>query len=184
MSTQKTFQNFIDMEYGKLVNYTNRILGSSPEADGEDVVQDVLLRIFENGDPTVPVSNLSAYIYRSLRNRVTDIFRKKKPDYSLDADLKKDRDFTLNDLLKDSRFAAHDPAEDKEWRELLFSALDELKDEERALVIAVEMEKKTYRELASSWDIPAGTLMARKKRALNKIKRFLLKHEPELKSTD
>ena len=164
MSKKETLHTFIDREYNKLVNYTNRMLGVSSEADGEDVVQDVLLRVFENGDPTLPVGNLSAYIYSSLRNRVVDIFRKKKPALSLDAGLSEEQDFTLNDILKDSRFTAHDPAEDREWRKLLVKAMDRLKDEERALVIAVEMENKTYRELAASWDIPAGTLMARKKK--------------------
>ena len=76
---------------------------------------------------------------------------------------------------------ADNPAEEAEWRQLLFRALNNLKKEERALVIALEFEEKTYRELAVTWDIPAGTLMARKKRAIKKIKRFLIRHEPELK---
>jgi len=66
MRTPGTLQDFIDLEYNKLINYTNRLLGPSGEADGEDVVQDVLLRVFENADPTALINNLSACIYKSL----------------------------------------------------------------------------------------------------------------------
>jgi DNA-directed RNA polymerase specialized sigma24 family protein len=72
--------------------------------------------------------------------------------------------------------AGQDPALEIEKEEMLedvFEAMEELSVEERAVVLATEMEGRTFKELAEDWDIPIGTLLARKSRALGKIRNQL-----------
>lgn len=78
--------SFVKGERQKLVNYVRSLVRDTADMDAEDVVQDVLLRILERTDMTTP-ENLAAYIYRSLRNRVIDNMRTRKPTMSLDAEI-------------------------------------------------------------------------------------------------
>lgn len=178
MDLRNKLQGLLDRDYDSLLGYARRLLG---RGDGsEDLVQDALLKVLDQADPTMPVRNLSAYVYRTIRNRAIDLFRSRRPALSLDGG-QEGNTVTLHDLLKDFRYTAHSAAEAGELKQLVLQAMDRLGDEERAVVIATEFEGKPYRELAVSWDIPAGTLMARKKRALEKIRRHLEKHGPELR---
>jgi DNA-directed RNA polymerase specialized sigma24 family protein len=57
--------------------------------------------------------------------------------------------------------------------ELIFKAMDELSVGERAVILATEFEGKSFKDLAEEWEIPLGTLLARKSRALDKIRKQL-----------
>jgi RNA polymerase sigma-70 factor (ECF subfamily) len=134
------------------------LIDDAADRDAEDIVQDVMLGLFDRADITVPIENLSAYIYRALRNRVTDMFRRKRDVAS------------LVELVHESAEDAVDALENKELRESVVKAIDNLSDEQRAVVIATEFEDRSFRELSEEWEIPIGTLLARKSRALQKIK--------------
>jgi RNA polymerase sigma factor (sigma-70 family) len=120
-----------------------------------------MLNLFNKADITAPIENLSAYIYQALRNRVTDMLRKKKETASL-------REFVQP--LKDDTAQT---IEQKELKAKVFDAIDNLNDDQRAVVIATEFENRSFRELSEEWRIPLGTLLARKSRALQKIKKEL-----------
>jgi RNA polymerase sigma factor (sigma-70 family) len=120
-----------------------------------------MLGLFDKADITAPIENLSAYIYRALRNRVTDMFRRKRDVAS------------LAELVHGSAKDAADALEQKELKEAVVKAIDKLTDDQRAVVIATEFEERSFRELSEEWKIPIGTLLARKSRAIQKIKREL-----------
>jgi RNA polymerase sigma factor (sigma-70 family) len=151
-------QEFFRTEYSRLVRFVRRLIDDAADRDAEDIVQDVMLGLFDKADITVPIENLSAYIYRALRNRVTDMFRRRR-----DVD-------SLAELVHESVEDASDVLEQKEVRELVIKAIENLSDEQRAVVIATEFEDRSFRELSEEWEIPIGTLLARKSRALQKIK--------------
>lgn len=151
-------QEFFRTEYSRWVRFVRRLIDDAADRDAEDIVQDVMLGIFDKADITVPIENLSAYIYRALRNRVTDMFRRKKDLAS------------LAELVYESVEDAANALEQKELRETVVKAIDNLSDEQRAIVIATEFEDRSFRELSEEWEIPIGTLLARKSRALQKIR--------------
>jgi RNA polymerase sigma factor (sigma-70 family) len=151
-------QEFFRTEYNRWVRFVRRLIDDAADRDAEDIVQDVMLGIFDKADITVPIENLSAYIYRALRNRVTDMLRRKRHVAS------------LAELVHESAEDAANALEQKEIRESVVKAIDNLNDEQRAVVIATEFEDRSFRELSEEWEIPIGTLLARKSRALQKIK--------------
>jgi DNA-directed RNA polymerase specialized sigma24 family protein len=55
----------------------------------------------------------------------------------------------------------------------IFEAMDELGAEEKAVILETEFEGKSFHRLAEEWDVPLGTLLARKSRALEKIRKRL-----------
>jgi RNA polymerase sigma factor (sigma-70 family) len=161
---------FFAAERERLVRYVRRFIEDTAERDGEDIVQDVMINIFARADVTIPIDNLAAYVYQSLRNRIVDYIRKRKDMVSLDESPVDGQDLHLSDIIGDPRYDWTSEEERLEIRERLFAALEELSDEQREVIIATEFEGWTFRELSEEWGVPLGTLLARKSRALNKIR--------------
>jgi RNA polymerase sigma factor (sigma-70 family) len=155
------FSEFFQKEYFRLVRYVRRLIDDAADRDAEDIVQDVMLSIFDKADVTIPIENLAAYVYRSLRNKVIDIFRKK------------DNILSLSEVISDYRYDTEQAVERKELMEFVFRAVDSLPDEQREVLIATELEGWSFRELSDRWEIPIGTLLARKSRALQHIRKQL-----------
>ena len=152
---------FFWTEYKKWVGYVRKLIDDTAERDAEDVVQDVMLHIFDRADIGAPIEYLSAYIYQSLRNRVVDLLRKRKETSS------------LSDMILASSIDTADEFEKKELLDKIYQAMDYLNDEERAVVIATEFDGSSFREISEAWGVPLGTLLARKSRALKKIRQKL-----------
>ncbi len=137
------------------------------DADAEDVVSEVVLRLFERADLLAHVENLTAYLFHAVGNALTDLFRRRR-----------DHD----EVSEDSPDPAAGPEaalEQAQLRARLDAALDRLSPPERAVWVAVEVEGWTYRELAEHWNQPLGTLLSRKNRATRTLKRLLAADGPE-----
>jgi len=165
---------FFKNEYSRMVSYVRQRIDDMASRDSEDIVQDVMLRVFEAAHVSAPVENLAAYIYSSLRNRIIDVLRKKEPALSLDEPSGSGRDLLIMDLLVDISSNTERDFFISGLKERLYRALDELHDDERALIIMNDFEGKTFREISFESGIPMGTLLSRKKRAMEKIKLKLL----------
>ena len=76
--------DFFRTEHNRLVSYVRSRIDDAADRDAEDIVQDVMLNIFDKADISIPIENLAAYIYQSLRNRIVDLFRKRKEVYFLE----------------------------------------------------------------------------------------------------
>ena len=158
---KKRIASFIATEWTRLVGYVRAWIADTADRDAEDVVQDVIERLFERADVTEPVADLSAYLYRSLRNKVIDLYRKPKRAAELPED------------LSDIRFEASEELDREEAREALFEAIDELPEAQREVLVATDLEGRSFKELAEEWETPIGTLLARKHRAIRALKETL-----------
>jgi RNA polymerase sigma factor (sigma-70 family) len=164
---------FFAKEHERLIRYVRRSIDDAADRDGEDIVQDVILNLFTRADLTIPIENLSSYVYQSLRNRIIDYLRKRRDTVSLEEEAFEDRDLTLSDILADPRYDRMNDDVRLEIRQRLLEALGRVRDEQRAIIIATEFEGRTFQELAEEWDVPLGTLLARKSRAIRKIREEL-----------
>jgi RNA polymerase sigma factor (sigma-70 family) len=170
-------RDFFRLERRALTGYVRARIADAAERDSEDIVQDVALHLFEKADITVPVEYLSSYIYTALRNRVIDYLRKRRRTVSMDSPVgSEDAGDTLRleDLLHDARYDTADEIERREIRGQVREALGELSEREQALITATEFEGRTFAELSGEWEEPIGTLLARKSRAMKKIRAILL----------
>jgi RNA polymerase sigma factor (sigma-70 family) len=158
---KKRIASLIATEWTRLVSYVRAWISDTADRDAEDVVQDVIERLFERADVTEPVADLSAYLYRSLRNKVIDLYRKPKRAAELPED------------LSDIRFEGSAEMDREEARETLFEAIDELPPAQREVLVATELEGRSFKELAEEWETPMGTLLARKHRAIRALKETL-----------
>jgi RNA polymerase sigma-70 factor (ECF subfamily) len=164
---------FFRDEYERLVGYVRKIIDDTAARDGEDIVQEVIANAFNLADVNAPIENVSAYLYQSLRNRVVDYLRKRKTDIvSLEEVVLEASDLRLADLVYDSRDDPIVEFEKREMLQLLFEAIEALNEDQRAVLIETEFEGRSFKELATAWGVPVGTLLARKSRAVANIRKI------------
>jgi RNA polymerase sigma factor (sigma-70 family) len=154
---------YFKTEYNKLVNYTRKYFSDNAAFDAEDIVQDVALNIFSKVDFESGIENAASYIYSAIRNRIIDIYRKPKRTVPIETDEEgntKDVDDYHKEFTNESLF------ENEEYIEVMYQALGELSEEQRAIIIATELEDYSFKQLSEQWDVPIGTLLSRKHRAM------------------
>ena len=172
-AAEKRLTDFWSTEQNRLVNYVKRLIEDAADRDGEDIVQDVILSVLSRDNEMDPIEDLSSYIYRSIRNRVIDYMRKKKDMVQFDTTDDEDSHLSLSNILHDPKYDALDEVMRGEVRERIFGAIGDLNDEEKAVLIETEFNGAKFRELSQLWEIPIGTLLTRKSRALAKIRESL-----------
>jgi RNA polymerase sigma factor (sigma-70 family) len=168
--TRPEILEFIRAELGRMTAFVRRRMEGAGAVEAEDIVQDVALRLFALPDVAQPVENLAAYVFTSLQNRIADLWRSRQRRPEPDG-----LEWTLEQLAVPSPEgnAPSDPAalaERNERLQLIDRAMETLLAEERAVVTATEIEGRSFRELADEWDTPIGTLLARKHRAMHKLR--------------
>jgi hypothetical protein len=104
-SAMHAITEFFARERQKLIWYVRRLIVDSAERDAEDIVQDVAAGILYRADVAVPLENVTAFVYRSLSNRVIDYLRKRKSHTSLDSEIIEG--LTLLDVLEDAKSDVH-----------------------------------------------------------------------------
>lgn len=169
----KVYTEFFKRERGKMISFVSSLVSDLSDRDSEDIVQDVMLNVWDLSDVTVPLDRLSSYVFRSLRNRVIDVLRSRKNDISLDSAVNNSEEISLHDLLSDLRYDTATEAEKSDIRKDLFEAIDSLNEEEKFIVVSTELEGQRFSELALRMNEPLGTLLSRKSRAMKKIRGWL-----------
>ena len=170
---KKSLDVFFRNEYHKLVNFIRKNLDDRYyEASPEDIIQDVALGLIDRLDLDIQIGNLTGYIYRSVKNRIIDYQKKKQRNVPIEHFTdSKNENYLLNTVTDETS------AEEKDYEniapEKLREAISQLRPDEQAVIIATEFENQTYEELSSEWDVPLGTLLSRKHRALSKLHRIL-----------
>jgi RNA polymerase sigma factor (sigma-70 family) len=150
-------------ERARLRNFIRRRV--SDERDAEDVLQDVFYELVEAYRLMKPIEFASAWLYRVARNRITDLFRRKKPEALGGELLPGDADgesLVLEDLLPSPDAGPDAVYARSVLIEELDAALDELPEEQRQVFVAHEIEGRSFKELAQSTGLNVNTLVLRK----------------------
>ena len=169
---------FLVTERDKLVGYVRRLVDDNADRDGEDIVQDVALSLLARTDVLESVESLPAYVYQSLRNRVIDYLRSRKSFVPFDESDEEESGGTIAYMLQEGDLDFDKEITLSELRESIFGAIDDLPDDQKAVVVETEMYGRTFRELSEEWGVPLGTLLARKSRAMAKVRDALKEFRP------
>ncbi|WP_244535941.1 RNA polymerase sigma factor [Hymenobacter psychrotolerans] len=148
------------------------------EAEAEDVLQDVFAELVESYRLMKPVEQAAAWLFRVARNKITDLYRRKKPvslEKEMAAYASEGDENTL--LLADILPAPDDAPENRLLRETLMEALSdalaELPAAQRQVFIWHELEDKTFREMEAETGVPLKTLISRKHYAVQHLRKRL-----------
>lgn len=143
--------------------------------DAEDILQDVFSELVEAYRLMKPIEQVGAWLFRVARNRIIDLFRKKKPEALADyhAVTPEGETLLLEDLLPSKEAGPEDVYVQAMLLEELEDALDELPAEQREVFLAHEIEGLSFKELAARIGLPLNTLLSRKHCAVLHLRRRL-----------
>lgn len=146
----------------------------SSNADAEDIMQDVWYQLSRVVD-IESIEQVSSWLFRVARNRLTDTYRKQKPM------LLDDLAFGQEDgqgtwlreiLLADDADPELETLKEMFW-EALFEALDELPTPQREVFIWNELEDQTFQEISDRTGVNIKTLISRKGYAVKHLRKRL-----------
>ncbi|MBV8206665.1 MAG: sigma-70 family RNA polymerase sigma factor [Acidobacteria bacterium] len=163
----------VNREQSRLRNFVRRRVPDP--RDVEDILQEVFYELVEANRLLMPIEHVTGWLFRVARNRITDLFRKKKPELFGDAAVRSEDDelLTLEDLL---------PSPDQ-GPEALYArgvlldelelAIEELPAEQRRVFVAHEIEGRSFQEIAEETGVGINTLLARKRYAVLRLRERL-----------
>ena len=120
----------------------------------------------------MPIEHVTGWLFRVARNRITDLFRKKRPETFSDRSVEDENGELLGieDLLPSpiDRFGAGPEAlyARNVLLDELESAVDELPEEQRKVFVAHELEGRSFKEIAAQTGVGVNTLLSRKRYAV------------------
>ncbi|MDL5513228.1 RNA polymerase sigma factor [Arenibacter sp. M-2] len=152
-------KDFFGKEYDSLRRYVATKISDTANRDAEDIIQDVALKLFSGADRYAPINNVAGFVYKSIRNRIIDVMRTTKNTNSVDMDN------NLVDLV-DVMHQVANSYSSEETVLLLKKCIDQLKPVYKDIIIAVDFEGYSYKEISNQTGISTGTLMSRRHRAL------------------
>jgi len=160
-------------EQARLRNFIRRRVQS--REDAEDILQDVFSELVEAYRLMLPIEQAGAWLFRVARNRITDLFRKKRPEALQDQKTSTidGEQFTFEDLLPSSDGGPEAAYARAVLLDELDNALDELPEEQREAFIAHEMEGRSFKELAAESGLTVNTLLSRKHYAVMHLRERL-----------
>jgi RNA polymerase sigma factor (sigma-70 family) len=158
-----------EKERARLRNFIRKRVAD--DWDAEDILQDVFYEFIEAYRLMQPIEHATGWLFRVARNRITDLFRKNKP-----------QQLELEELLPSA-----DAGPDAEYArtvllEELDAALHELPEAQRDVFIAHEIEGRSFKELAQASGVSVNTLLSRKHYAVLHLRERLQSIYKEFRS--
>ena len=163
----------VKREQSRLRNFIRRRVVDP--RDAEDILQDVFCELVEANRLLMPIDHVTGWLFRVARNRITDLFRKKRPENSSDAAIADDDDerLRLEDLLPspdagpEAIYVRHALLDELEL------AVGELPEEQREVFVAHELEGHSFKEMAAQTGVSVNTLLSRKRYAVMQLRKRL-----------
>jgi RNA polymerase sigma factor (sigma-70 family) len=153
----------IDREQSRLRNFIRRRVADRDDA--EDILQEVFFELVEAYRLVKPVEQVTAWLFRVARNRITDLFRRKQREALRNEPTtitENGERLQLEELLPSPEAGPDAAYARMVLLEELDAALDELPEEQREVFIAHEVMGQSFKELAAETGTSVNTLLSRK----------------------
>jgi RNA polymerase sigma factor (sigma-70 family) len=156
----------VEREQPRLRNFIRRRVPDP--RDAEDILQDVFHKLVEANRLLMPIDHVTGWLFRVARNRIADVFRKKKPENFSDMALagEGDEQPRWEDLLPSPDAGPEARYVRSVLLDELELALDELPEEQRAVFVAHELEGRNFKEISAASGVSVNTLLSRKRYAV------------------
>ncbi len=154
----------VERDEPRLRSFIRRHVSDTGEA--EDILQEVFYELIEAYRLMKPVEHVTAWLFRVARNRMVDLFRKRKPD-SLNAPASGEENAgTLEDLLPSAEAGPEAAYARSLLLDAVEEALDDLPEAQREVFVAHELMGQSFKEIAAETGVSVNTLLSRKRYAV------------------
>jgi len=170
----RRFSETIAREQTRLRQFIRRRVPDS--GDAEDILQEVFYELLDAYRLMKPVEQVGAWLFRVARNRIIDLFRRRRPSVLGNDSLLADEEGEAHqweDLLPSPEAGPDAAYARRVLLEELDAALDELPEEQRAAFVAHEIEGRSFKELSKETGVSVNTLLSRKRYAVLQLRRRL-----------
>ena len=163
----------VEREQSRLRNFIRRRVPDP--RDAEDILQDVFHALVEANRMLMPIEHVTGWLFRVARNRITDLFRKKRPESFNDIAVADEDDerLQLEDLLPSPDAGPEALFARNVLLDALESAVDELPEEQREVFVAHELDGRSFKEIAAETGVSVNTLLSRKRYAVLRLRERL-----------
>ncbi|HEX2344491.1 MAG TPA: RNA polymerase sigma factor [Vicinamibacterales bacterium] len=169
----RRISDVVEREQSRLRSFIRRRVPDP--RDVEDILQDVFYELVEANRLLMPIEHVTGWLFRVARNRITDLFRKKKPE-SFHEIAVSDEDvelLQLEDLLPSPDAGPEAVYARNVLLDELAMAVDELPADQREVFVAHELEGLSFKEIASETGVNVNTLLSRKRYAVLRLRQRL-----------
>jgi RNA polymerase sigma factor (sigma-70 family) len=169
----RQISEIIAEERSRLRNFIRKRVPN--EADVEDLLQEVFYELVEANRLLMPIDYVTGWLFSVARNRITDLFRKKRPEnFTSAAAMDEDGELLrIEDLLPSPDAGPEELLLRRLLLEALEAALTELPGEQREVFVAHELEGRSFKELSAASGVSVNTLLSRKRYAVLHLRQRL-----------
>jgi RNA polymerase sigma factor (sigma-70 family) len=177
LDQDQRISDVVKREQSRLRNFIRRRVPDP--RDAEDILQDVFYELVEANRLLMPIEHVTGWLFRVARNRITDLFRKKKPEIFSDAAVvppgkgEEEQLLSLEDLLPSPDAGPEALYARNVLLDELELAVDELPKEQRDVFVAHELEGRSFKEMAAETGVSLNTLLSRKRYAVLRLRQRL-----------
>ncbi|MFK5914311.1 MAG: RNA polymerase sigma factor [Woeseiaceae bacterium] len=157
--------------------YTQAFRLTANQDDAEDLVQNLLLRLYEKKIDLETIEKLPNWLLRSLYHQFVDHYRKKN---RLPIDDKNSQSEEIINSLAYEDESPHQLYENEFTRRQLQSVIEQLNPDQQALIALHDIEGHSLPELSQIMDLPLGTLKSRLHRARQTLRDHFFAHKIDL----
>jgi RNA polymerase sigma factor (sigma-70 family) len=165
----------VEREQSRLRNFIRRRVPDP--RDAEDILQDVFYKLVEANRLLMPIDHVTGWLFRVAGNRITDLFRKRKPERFSDIAARSDDDddelMQLEDLLPSPDAGPEALYARQVLLHELELAVGELPKEQREAFVAHELEGRSFKEMSAASGVSVNTLLSRKRYAVLHLRQRL-----------
>src|SRR5213594_2589301 len=156
----------VKRERSRLRNFIRRRVPDP--RDAEDILQDVFYELVEANRLLMPIEHVTGWLFRVARNRITDLFRRKRPESFSDTAIADEDDelLQLEDLLPSPDAGPEALYARQVLLDELELAIGELPEEQREVFVAHELEGRSFKEMSAATGVGVNTLLSRKRYAV------------------
>src|SRR5271167_1407705 len=180
LDQDRRISEVVRQEQSRLRNFIRRRVPDP--RDAEDILQEVFYELVEANRLLMPIEHVTGWLFRVARNRITDLFRKKKPENFSDAAVEDESGevVRIEDLLPSPDAGPEAVFVRNVLLEELEFALEELPAEQREVFVAHELEGRSFKELSAKSGVSVNTLLSRKRYAVLHLRERLQNIHDEL----
>lgn len=166
--------NTVQKERKRLLNFIRQRVPDRDDA--EDILQDVFVQFTQAYRKIESIERVTAWLFRVTRNKIADLYRKKKTEAfssMRSRDAEDEEALSLEDILPNMNIDPEDSMmRDVIW-EALEAALEEMPSNQRDVFVMHEFEDISFRQMSEMTGDSINTLLSRKRYAVQFLRKKL-----------
>lgn len=168
---QDAFRELVDLYKDKVYQIAYRMVGNAYEA--QDMAQEAFLRAYANIESYDENRKFSTWLFRITTNLCIDRLRKKKPDYSLDAEIPGAEGLDGYSQLSSPDKLPDEQVVTMEMQEWVQEGILKLPPKYRTAIVLRYIEDLSIQEISDILDLPENTVKTHVHRGREALRKHL-----------